>query len=287
MHDFDYLEPDSLHDVCLLMSQKGDDARLIAGGTALMLALRQRLVSPSSLISMARLPELRGIHVDDQNRLTIGAFSTHSEVAESAHIQQHYPMLASMASQVANWQVRNQGTIGGNLCYADPATDPPGCLLALGAEVVLQGAGQQRILPMADFLVDYYETALQAGEILVAIRLPAAHPNFQGSYLRYLKTPADHRPLVNVSITSHAQGNAIRDVCLVVGAATPFPVRLNAANALIEEKLSLSLIQSVAESASKEIDALSDARGTSDYRRDVVRVLVTRALLQHFHLSSV
>lgn len=286
MHDVEYLEPDSLRDVCQLLHQCGEDARLIAGGTALMLALRQRLVNPSCLISVARIAELRGIHFDSDGRLVIGAFTTHSEVAQSSQIREHYPMLASMASQVANWQVRNQGTIGGNLCYADPATDPPGCLLALGAEVVLQGPSEQRVLPMSEFLVDYYETALQAGEVLVAIRLPAHQTYSHGSYLRYLKTPADHRPLVNVSITSAMNGPAIGDVRLVVGAATPFPMRLKAAIDLIGQAPSLLLIESVADAASQEIDALSDARATADYRRALVRVLVARALSQHFHLSS-
>lgn len=287
MHEFDYLEPDSLLDVCQLKNQWGEDARLIAGGTALMLALRQRLISPACLISVARVAELRGIHFDSEHRLVIGAFTTHSEVAQSHHIREHYPMLASMASQVANWQVRNQGTIGGNLCYADPATDPPGCLLALDAEVVLQGPRQQRVLPISEFLVDYYETALQEDEVLVAIRLPEAKTNAHGSYLRYLKTPADHRPLVNVSITSVNAGSAVSDVSLVVGAATPFPKRLKAATDLVGQQPSLTLIQSVADAAAKEIDALSDARATADYRRDLVRVLVARALSQHFYLSSI
>jgi carbon-monoxide dehydrogenase medium subunit len=287
MHDFDYLEPTTLLEVCQLMAQWGDEARLMAGGTALMLALRQRLASPARIVSVARVPELRGIHVGVDQGLTIGAFTTHSEVAQSSHIQKHYPMLSSMASQVANWQVRNQGTIGGNLCYADPATDPPGCLLALGAEVVLQGPSQQRVLPMSDFLVDYYETALQSDEVLVAIVLPAPKVNAHGSYLRHLKTSADHRPLVNVSITSSQSGNVIDELCLVVGASTPFPVRLQSANALLAQQLTPSLIQSVAKAAALEIDALSDARASSDYRRDVVRVLVGRALCDHFNLSRI
>lgn len=287
MHNFDYLEPTSLHEVCQLMAQWGDEARVMAGGTALMLALRQRLTSPARIVSVARVPELRGIQVGADQGLRIGAFTTHSDVAQSAYIQQHYPMLSSMASQVANWQVRNQGTIGGNLCYADPATDPPGCLLALGAEVVLQGPVQQRVLSMAEFLVDYYETALQADEVLVAIRLPAPKANTRGSYLRHLKTPADHRPLVNVSITSTQSGHVIDEVCLVVGACTPFPMRLQSANALMAQTPTPLLIQSVAHAAAQEIDALSDARASSDYRRDVVRVLVARALSDHFNLFRI
>lgn len=287
MHDFDYLEPTTLHEVCQLMAQWGDEARVMAGGTALMLALRQRLASPARIVSVACVPELRGIQVGADQGLSIGAFTTHSEVAQSSHIQQHYPMLSRMASQVANWQVRNQGTIGGNLCYADPATDPPGCLLALGAEVVLQGPVQQRVLPMSEFLVDYYETALQADEVLVAIRLPAPKANTRGSYLRHLKTPADHRPLVNVSITSTQSGHVIDEVCLVVGASTPFPVRLQSAHALIGQDPTASSIQLVAQAASQEIDALSDARASADYRRDVVRVLVAHALSDHFNLSRI
>ena len=156
----------------------------------------------------------------------------------------------------------------------------------MGAEVVIQGYAQQRVLPISEFLVDYFETALQEGEVLVAIRLPAAKSNSHGSYLRYLKTPADHRPLVNVSITSVNAGRSISDVALVVGAATPFPKRLRAATELIGQTPSLPIIQSVADKAAKEIDALEDARSTADYRRDLVRVLVARALSQHFNLSN-
>ena len=144
MLDFDFLEPASVAEASQMVADLGEDCRVIAGGTALMLAMRQRMLTPSHLVSVGHLQPLRGISADGSGWLRIGALCTHAEVAASPLIRAQWPMLASMASRVANPQVRHQGTIGGNLCYADPATDPPGCLLALDAHVVLSSARGER-----------------------------------------------------------------------------------------------------------------------------------------------
>src|SRR5690606_21145622 len=170
MRDFNYLEPDSVEEASRLLAKLEDEeVRLIAGGTALILTLRQRMLRPEHLVSLAKIDRMRGIDYDATKGLRIGAFSRHADIASSVLVQQHYPVLALMAGQVANPQVRNQGTLGGNLCYGDPSTDPPSCLLALDASVVLGSSRGERVLPLNAFLVDYFETALEPDEILLEV----------------------------------------------------------------------------------------------------------------------
>jgi aerobic carbon-monoxide dehydrogenase medium subunit len=138
MRDFDFLEPQSIMEASEMIASFGDRCRILAGGTALILVLRQRLVSPSHIVSLAKIRELRGITYDPLEGLRIGALTVHTDIARSPLVRQHFPMLADMASRLANPQVRNQGTLGGNLCFGDPATDPPSCLIALDAQVVMR-----------------------------------------------------------------------------------------------------------------------------------------------------
>lgn len=282
MRDFDYLEPDRVEAVCEALARHGDEARIIAGGTALVLALRQRIVVPAVLVSLARVPGLRTLAETGEGGLTLGAGLRHAELAGSAMVRSRYPMLATLVSTLANPQVRQQGTLGGNLCYADPSTDPPGCLLALGASVTLQGAGGPRELPLAAFLVDYFETALAADEVLVAVNLPAVPTGFRGSYARHLRTAADHRPTANVSVVSAGSPDRPTGVRIAIGAATPFPVLAEAAGLLEGARPDARRIAEVARASADAIEPLSDNRADGDYRRRIVQVLLERTLTEHF-----
>jgi aerobic carbon-monoxide dehydrogenase medium subunit len=282
MHGFDYLQPSSIEHASDLLAGYGDDARVFAGGTALMLVMRQRMLNPKVLVSLDKLVSLRGISFDDAKGLRIGALSLHNDVASHHLVQKHYPMLAHMAAHLANPQVRNQGTLGGNLCYADPATDPPGCLMALDASVVLQSSRGKRILPMEDFITDYYATAIAPDELLVAILLPPPTLNSVSRYTRFRRTAAEHRPMLNVSFHAHRLGQdatRLSNVRLVVAASTPMPIRLNQAEALLASgPLSESLIAEVAKVASEQANVLSDQRGSESYRREMIQVVTRRAL---------
>jgi aerobic carbon-monoxide dehydrogenase medium subunit len=283
MRAFDYLQPTSIEGASLLLAEHGDDARVFAGGTALMLVMRQRMLNPKVLVSLDRLSELRGISFDAISGLRIGALSLHAEVADDAQVKQHYPILAHMAAHLANPQVRNQGTIGGNLCYADPATDPPGCLMALDAKVVLQGARGQRTLSMQEFLTDYYSTALAADELLIAILVPPPSANSVGQYTRFRRTAAEHRPILNVSFCAskhhRTEGTTVTNVRLVVAASTPMPIRLTQAEDLLAaEAITETLIERVAKLAAEEANLISDQRGSEDYRRQMLRVVTRRTL---------
>lgn len=286
MREFEYLEPNSVDEVSRLLTEHGDDARVIAGGTALMLAMRQRMLAPTHLISVAKLDRLRSIEFDSATGLRIGALNRHIDVARSELIKTHAPVLSQMAAQVANPQVRNQGTIGGNLCYADPSTDPPGCLLALDASVVLGSMRGERTLSMEEFLVDYYTTALEPDEILLEIWVPVQAANTQGVYSRFLRTAAEHRPIASVALVAQRDGNLCRQARIAVGASTPIPTRLRRAEEHMAGKaVTPSLANEVADIVAQDINAVSDLRGSSEFRRDMVRAVTRRTVGQMFGLD--
>ncbi|GJH21470.1 xanthine dehydrogenase family protein subunit M [Caballeronia novacaledonica] len=261
-----------------MLADHQDDCRMIAGGTALMLAMRQRMLSPAYLISLGRLRKLRGISYDPQAGLRVGALSLHADIANSKLVREKYPMLSDMASHVANPQVRNQGTIGGNLCYADPATDPPSCLMALDARILLEGVGRQREVTVEEFLVDYYTTALEPDEVVTEIRIPPVK-FAAGRHVRFLRTAAEHRPLVNVAITVAKEGNLCRDSRVVVGASTPVPTRGVRCEAFLEGKpFNAEVAAEAADILASEIQPISDMRGAGDYRRQMINVISRRSL---------
>lgn len=287
MRDFNYLEPNSFEEASRMLADLEDEeVRLIAGGTALILTLRQRMLRPEHLVSLAKIDRLRGIEFDEQAGLRIGALSRHADVAASPLVRQHYPVLASMAERVANPQVRNQGTVGGNLCYGDPSTDPPSCLLALNATVVLGSVRGERSMPLDEFIVDYFETALEPDEILLEIRVPPLPQGVRGIYSRYLRTAAEHRPLVGVAFVAHRDGVVCRDARIAVGASTPIPVRLRQAEEFLEGRaVTPAVAAEVAEMVAANIQPLSDSRGSETYRRNVVRTVARRTVSELFGLS--
>lgn len=286
MREFEFLEPASVTEASRLLAAHGEDCRVIAGGTALLLALRQRMAAPTHLVSLGRIEALRGITWDEKLGLRIGALTPNAELARSPLVRQHVPMLAEMASHMANPQIRNQGTLGGNLCYADPATDPPTCLIALGAELTIGGQQGERVVAAEDFVVDYYTTALQPDEIVTAIRVPPLPPGHDGRYTRFKRTAAEHRPMVNAAVSVTRSGARCTAARVVVGASVPMPARVPRAEALLQEgAVTLDTVAAAADAAAEDIFALSDSRGSEAYRRDMVRVVMRRTLQALFELS--
>ncbi|MDP9912278.1 carbon-monoxide dehydrogenase medium subunit [Variovorax boronicumulans] len=286
MREFDYLEPGSVAEASRMLADWGDEARVIAGGTALMLGMRQRMLAPACLVSVAKIERLRGISFDATQGLRIGALARHADVARSPLVRAHVPVLASMAARVANPQVRNQGTIGGNLCYADPSTDPPGCLLALDAQVVLGSARGERVLSIEEFLVDYYVTALEPDELVVEILVPPLAAGTLGVYSRFLRTAAEHRPLASVAFVARREGALCREARIAVGASTPIPQRLRRAEAFLEGRVvTAEIAAELAAIVAQDIDPVSDLRGSADYRREMVRAVARRTVAELFGLD--
>ena len=182
--------------------------------------------------------------------------------------------------------MRNQGTIGGNLCYADPSTDPPGCLMALDASVVLGSTRGERVLSMEEFLVDYYTTAMQSDELLLEIRVPLQAPGTQGEYTRFLRTAAEHRPLVSVALVVQREGQICHQARLVVGASTPVPTRLRRAEDCLRGKtVNAQLAAQVAAIVAEDIQPVSDLRGSSEFRRAMVGVVTRRTVSMLFGID--
>jgi aerobic carbon-monoxide dehydrogenase medium subunit len=287
MREFEFLQPRTVAEASRMLADLGDECRVMAGGTALLLAMRQRMAAPSHVVSAMQLEGLRGISFDPRQGLRIGALAKHAELARSDIVQRHYPTLAAMAAQVANPQVRNQGTLGGNLCYADPATDPPGCLMAHGAQVVLGSARGERVLSIEEFLVDYYVTALDPDELVVEIRVPVPSSDADGRYTRFLRTAAEHRPLASVSLVTRREGTLCREARLVVGASVPSPGRLTRAEEFLRGRTITEMVAAeAADIVAADISPISDTRGAADFRRDMVRVACRRTITGLFGLRG-
>ena len=279
MRDFDFLQPTTVSEASRMLADLGDECRVMAGGTALMLVMRQRMLNPSHIISVQKIPELQGISWDDASGLRIGALSRHTDIAQSELVRQHHPMLAQMAAQVANPQVRNQGTIGGNLCYGDPSTDPPGALMALGAQVTLASARGERVLSMEEFLLDYFSTAIAPDELVVAVHVPPAADHTRARYTRFKRTAAEHRPLASVSAVARVREGLCTQARLVVGASVAVPRRILQAEQFLEgRRLDADTIEQAAQLVAEGIEPISDLRGSAEYRREMVRISAKRTL---------
>jgi len=283
MRDFRFLEPASVDEASRMMSLEGEDARLYAGGTALLLAMRQRLLTPSCVVHLGSVPGLANIAYDEEEGLSIGALAHHADIADHPAVRAHYPMLAAMAAQVANPQIRNMGTLGGNLCYGDPSTDPPACLLALGARVVLHGPEGERVLDLDDFFVDYFVTALEPAEVLTEVRIPPPATDLVAAYTRFLKTPAEHRPLLGVGVTARSEHGVCRNAAIAIGASVPIPIRVSKAEQFLEGKrVTDTVLHECGTIAAAEIDPISDFRGSAEYRRAIASVVVRRTVARAF-----
>jgi carbon-monoxide dehydrogenase medium subunit len=287
VRDFEFLEPGSALEASRMLADHGEESRLYAGGTALLLGMRQRMLTPSHIVYLGGVPGLNRIEFDARKGLRIGALARHAEVADSPLVKERYPVLAAMARQVADPQVRNMGTLGGNLCYGDPSTDPPGCLMALGARVVAVSSAGERVIELDDFFTDYYQTALLPDEVVTEIQVPPMAGDAVAAYTRFLRTAAEHRPLVGFAVVASVERGVCSGARLVVGASTPVPARARKAEAFLEGKtVDAETLEEAARIASEEVSTVSDFRGSAEHRRDMVRVVGRRTMAAAFGIAE-
>ncbi len=277
MIKFEYLEPTSLQETFGLLEKHGDDARVIAGGTSLLIMMRQRLLMPKVVISLARIPHFDRITYDAADGLRIGAGARHRDIELSAIVKEHYPILHETFHKVAQPRIRNMGTLGGNLSAGDPLTDPGASLIALDAEVTLSSSGGQRTLPLEEFFIDYYETALKPGEILTEIHVPPAQrPGW--AHIKFTPRSVEDFATVGVAITLQAVNGTCKDVRLALNSVASTIVRAKRAEAVLRGRPATdATLREMGEIASTEVDPTDDNRGSSDYKREMVKVLVRRA----------
>ena len=277
---FDYLEPATLNEVFSLLEKHGDDARVIAGGTSLIIWMRQRLLMPKLVIGLGRIPDFDTITFDPRDGLRIGAGARHRDVELSPAIKQHYPLLHETFRKVAQPRIRNMGTIGGNLAGGDPLTDPGASLMALDAELTLTSSNKSRTMPLEEFFVDYYQTALESGELLTEIRVPP--PQRPGwSHIKFTPRSVEDFATVGVAMTLRAQAGSCEDVRLALNSVASTIVRAKRAEDVLRGKrLADVVLREAGEIAATEVDPMDDNRGSADYKRDLVKVLVRRAAEQ-------
>ena len=282
MNAFEYAAPRTLDEALAVLGEHGDEARVIAGGTALVTMMRQRLVSPGYLVSLREIPGLGRIEVANGG-VRIGALVTHREVETSPLVRERIPVLAETFRRVASVRIRHMATVGGALAHADPNQDPPVTLIALGSRVEIRGAGGGRELPVEDFFRDYYESALEPGEVVTGVVVPQLPAASGAAYVKFLPRTADDYATVAVAaiVTLESDGERCRAARIALGSVGVTPLRARAAEALLAgQRLGAGLLQAAGESVKGAVDPLSDHRGSAAYKREMAAVMVGRALSQ-------
>lgn len=284
MPDFALHAPRSLAEASATLARYEGEARLIAGGTALVLLLRQGLLNPPALVRLDTLPDLQGIHLDaasdDGRTLRLGAMTTLRTIAETGLVREHLPILAGACSLVGNVRVRNAATIGGNLCEADYASDPPAVLVALDARARVYGPRGERELPVSRLIEDFYTTSLAPDELVTEVVVPVPPAGTRGVYLKYVTRSAEDRPCVGVAalLRQEADGR-LAEVRIGVGAVAGQPVRLPEVEALARgETPGAALFRELAARYAATVEPVADVRGSAGYRQQMIAVFVRRAL---------
>ena len=284
MIDFQFHHPASLDEALELLNCHGDDARLMAGGTALVLQMKQRFSQPAHVIGLRRLAGSDGLADIEEadGTLRIGALTTLHRMEDSPLLRDRVPLLAETVHRVATRRIRSMATIGGALVNGDPNQDPPPTLIALGATVELASSRGTRTCPVEDLFVDYYETDVRPGEVLTALDVPVPSAAARGAYLKFLPRTADDYATVSVATVLTLDDDGLcRDLRIVLGAAGTTPLRAYAAEDLLRgQQLTDDAIRAAADTVPDAVDPLEDFRGSADYKREMAGVFTRRALVR-------
>ncbi len=279
LRPFEYVETTTVDDAVAALKSGGDDARLIAGGTALVPLMKHQILRPSLLVSIAKVPGLADIAGTGAGGIRIGGIATHWAVSHSPVVRERSPLLASACQRVASPTIRSMGTLGGNLCYGESASDPSPALLALRASVRLHGPAGDRTVPLTEFFTGFYETALGDGEVLTAIDVPPVPAGARWRYLKWTPRAQEDKALVGLAVMLVLDGRRCRVARLGLGGVAASPVALRAAEQALEGRdLDAATIAQAADDAAGEVVPMDDLQGTAEYRRDMLRVWVRRVV---------
>lgn len=277
---FEYLRPASVEEALRLLRTYGEDAQLLAGGHSLVPLLKLRLAAPRYVIDIGRLPALSYIR-EESGTIRIGALTTHADIEHSELLHARVPLLPEAAARIGDVQVRNRGTIGGSLAHAHPAADLPAAMLALEAELVLQGPNGRRCVPAADFFVGMFTTALGSDEMLCEIRVPPP-PNGAGAAYLKVEDKASHFAVVGIAavVALNANGSC-RFARLGVTGVTAVPFRARAAEeALRDQPLTAPTVHLAVRDIAHGVEPLADLFASGEYRGHLAQVYAARAVLQ-------
>jgi carbon-monoxide dehydrogenase medium subunit len=277
---FEYLCPETISEAIALLQEHGEGAKILSGGQSLIPLMKVRLARPETIIDINRLADLQYVKEED-GFLKIGGLTREADLEVSEMIRSKYPIILDTAASIADPQVRNMATVGGNLAHGDPANDHPATMLALGAEIIATGQGGKRSIPIKDFFLSVFTTALEHGEILTEIRIPIPPSGSGGAYFKLERKVGDFATVgVAAQVTLGAAG-----VCRSAGigltnvGATPIKA-IRAENLLVGKLMDEQQISQAAQVAAEDSEPSSDLRGPAEYKMSMVRELTKRALVR-------
>jgi carbon-monoxide dehydrogenase medium subunit len=279
---FEYLEPESIEGVLTILSQYQGKSKIIAGGTDLMLQMRNKAIKPEYVVDITRIPGLDRVTFDGQQGLRLGALTTIRALETSVELQNEYPIISQAAGQLGSVAIRNVATVGGNLCNALPSAETSQALVALSAQVKMIGPRGERILPLDGFFTGVGKTLLQPDELLLEILVPPLAPHTSGIYIKHSPRGPIDLAIVNITVlmTMEPAQKVCSDAKIVLGAVSPTPLRARKAeNVLKGKKIDGALIDRAAQVASDEAHPRQGSiRGSFEYKKEMVRVLTGRAI---------
>ncbi|MBI3054662.1 MAG: FAD binding domain-containing protein, partial [Betaproteobacteria bacterium] len=287
MTPFELAEPRSLREAIGLLDPEDSSVRAIAGGTAVMLMMKSGFFRPRRLVSLRGLESgYSRIEIDADGSLRIGALAPLSVVERSRAVRDAAPVIAQTLKTLSNVRVRNVATIGGHLAHADPHTDLPPVLVALGARITVVGAAGERSIAVADLGVGYYETVLKPTELITELIVPPQGRR-RAAYFKCTTRAADDWPALGVAVAVDTDGAVIHDAKIVISAATDKPTRLLAAETVLRgASIDDALLRRAGEAAADEAAVIGDQHGSAAYKQQLVRVYVERALRQALATTS-
>jgi len=276
LKEFEYLKPDTIEETISILSQYGQKAQILNGGTDLIVGMRDKIIQPEYLVDIKAIPQLNRIIYSKQDGLNIGAVVTLNEISDSKVVQTNYPILAEACKTVGSYQVRNRATLVGNICNASPAADTAPPLLVLEAKVNIIGPTGEKIVPISQFFTGVKKNILKKGEIVTSITIPPIKDKWTGAYLKQGRKKEVDLATVGVAVV------CIRDeVRIALGAVAPTPIRAFKTEELLKGKtIDEPLLEKAGESALTEVSPISDIRSSQEYREEIIKVLVRRAVLQ-------
>ncbi len=272
---FDYVAPTTIDEALAALAEAGDDSKVLGGGQSLLPILRMRLNAPEQIVDLGRIEELRGIH-EDGDHVVIGAMTTYADVIASPLLRTHATLLVQAVEEVADPQIRHRGTVGGAVVHADPAGDVGAPVLALDAELVIRGQDGERTVPVGEFFLDLFETAVGEGELLTAIRIPK-HTGWGSHYEKFVRV-SHQWSIVGVAVAVRAEGGSIAQARVGLTNMGSTPLRAPSVEAALVGRSAADL-GDACDSVADGTNPPSDLNGDADYRRHLARVLTRRAVL--------
>jgi len=281
MIDFDYYAPGSLQEALSLLDKGKEGVKVLSGGTDLIVQMKDRRARPTVVVDVKRIPELNRVAWNEKEGLFIGAAVPLSRVVTFPPIVERFGILYEACSLIGSVQLRNRGTVGGNICNAAPSADSAPPLLCLEAKTLVAGPEGNRLVPLGEFFLGPGKTALAHNELLVGIEIPTPPAFSSGCYLRH--TPRQEMDIgvagVAAFLVFDPQGNLCKEAKIALGAVAPTPIRVPVAESILAGKsLTEKALEQAAARAAEAAHPISDLRGSAEYRRELVKVLVRRTL---------